>query len=98
MAEIRQVNPEVMNEQGSTLDKLIGEWASSVSEISSLKQELDGMWDGLANDSFNARWENDLNKYNQLQVTMESYRRAISEAVANYESTELEIKTIVESN
>lgn len=98
MAEIKQVNPEVMTEQGNKLDSLIGEWASSVSEIESLKQELDGMWDGLANDQFNVRWEGDLAKYNKLQVTMESYRRAISEAVTNYENYENQINSIVESN
>lgn len=95
MAEIRQVNPEVMNEQANVLDQLIGEWSEAVKSVTSLKQELDGMWDGLANDSFNARWEEDLNKYNNLQVVLESYRRAIIEAADKYEAYENEINATV---
>lgn len=98
MAEIRQVNPEVMSEQGQILERLIGDWANSVSEVTSMKQELDAMWDGLANDEFNMRWERDLTKYNQLQTTMESYRRAVAEAVSKYEEYEQQIKSVVESN
>ena len=95
MAVIRQVNPEMMNEQASALDKLIGSWSESVNEITRLKDELDGMWDGLANSSFNARWTEDLNKYNQLTVTLDNYRRAIIEAAGKYADYEQEIHNIV---
>lgn len=98
MAEIRKVNPEEMNNQAGTLDNLIGNWSDSVNEITSLKQELDAMWDGLANDTFNARWEQDLHKYNSLQVTLDNYRRTILKAVAQYEAYETEIAAIVKDN
>ena len=98
MAEIRKVDPAVMTDQANKLDSLTGQWSDSVREITQLKQELDGMWDGLANDQFNARWENDLNKYNNLQVVLESYRRAIQDAVAKYEDYENEIAGIVKDN
>lgn len=95
MAEIRKVDPEVMTEQATTLDNLTGQWSDSVRDITNLKQELDAMWDGLANDQFNTRWEEDLNKYNSLLVVLESYRRAIQEAVTKYEVYEQEIASIV---
>lgn len=98
MAEIRKVDPEVMENQATTLDNIIGEWSTQVKNITSLKQELDGMWDGLANDSFNARWENDLQKYNSLQLVLEDYRRAIIEAVTKYATYEQEINAIVKDN
>lgn len=98
MAEIRKVDPEVMSDQAALLDNLTGQWSDSVRDITSLKQELDAMWDGLANDQFNARWENDLTKYNNLSLVLESYRRAIQEAVAKYEAYEQEIATIVKDN
>ncbi|MGN0692574.1 MAG: WXG100 family type VII secretion target [Oscillospiraceae bacterium] len=97
MAELRQVNPDEMNTQAQALDQIIGDWEDSVREITSLKQELDGMWDGLANDSFNERWENDLNKYNSLSLVMEDYRRAVVDAAKKYEQYEQEIKGIVEN-
>ncbi len=98
MAEIRKVDPEVMTEQATTLDNLTGQWSDSVRDITNLKQELDAMWDGLANDQFNTRWEEDLNKYNSLLVVLESYRRAIQEAVTKYEAYEQEIANIVKDN
>lgn len=98
MAEIRKVNPEIMSEQAKVLDNLIGEWSDSVREITALKVELDDMWDGLANDQFNARWENDLNKYNNLLVVLESYRRAVENAVSQYEAYENDIAAIVREN
>lgn len=98
MAEIRKVDPEVMTEQANTLDSLTGQWSDSVRDITALKEELDGMWDGLANDQFNVRWDEDLNKYNSLTVVIESYRRALQEAVAKYEAYEQEITNIVREN
>ena len=98
MAEIRKVNPEIMSEQAKVPDNLIGEWSDSVREITALKVELDDMWDGLANDQFNARWENDLNKYNNLLVVLESYRRAVENAVSQYEAYENDIAAIVREN
>ncbi len=98
MAEIRKVDPEAMTQQANTLDNLTGQWSDSIREITGLKQELDAMWDGLANDQFNARWEEDLNKYNSLTVVLESYRRTIEEAVKKYEEYEQEIAGIVREN
>ena len=95
MAEIRQVEPEVLRSAASTMDNLIGQWAEAVQKITSLKEGLDSMWDGLANDQFNQRWENDLNKYNRLQVILESFRRAIIEAAEKYEQYEQDIANVV---
>ena len=98
MAEIRKVDPEVMINQAKTIDGLIGQWSEAVRAITALKDELDVMWDGLANDQFNLRWQEDLNKYNSLSVVLESYRRAIEEAVTKYETYEEEIAAIVKEN
>lgn len=98
MAEIRQVEPEMLRNAAATLDNLIGQWAEAVQKITQLKEALDGMWDGLANDQFNARWEEDLNRYARLQVVLEAFRRAIQEAAEKYEAYEQEIANIVKDN
>lgn len=95
MAEIRQVEPEVLRSAASTMDNLIGQWAEAVQKITALKEALDAMWDGLANDQFNQRWEDDLKKYDKLQVILESFRRAILEAAEKYEQYEQEIANVV---
>lgn len=98
MAEIRKVDPEVMSEQAVKLDGLKESWIDSVNAITSLKESLDAMWDGLANDQFNARWEDDLKKYTKLTEVLESYIAALNEAVAKYEAYEQEIANIVKEN
>lgn len=95
MSEIRKVDLEEMSNQAKTLDTLAGKWNLAVGDITKLKQELDDMWDGLANSSFNMRWENDLNKYNSLLTVIENYRNAIADAVSKYSAGENEIASIV---
>ena len=95
MSEIRKVDLEEMSNQAKTLDTLAGNWNQAVGDITKLKQELDDMWDGLANSSFNMRWENDLNKYNSLLTVIENYRNAIADAVSKYSAVENEIASIV---
>jgi WXG100 family type VII secretion target len=95
MAEIRKVDPEVMSTQANTLDGIKGNWQSAVSAITALKESLDAMWDGLANDQFNQRWTEDLKKYDKLTEVLESYITAIKDAVSKYESYEQEIANIV---
>lgn len=97
MAVINRVDPEIMKSQADVFDNLIGEWNNEVLGISRLKSELDEMWDGLANDTFNNRWENDLNKFNQLLSVLVSYRQAIAEAATKYEAYEAEIASNVKN-
>lgn len=98
MAEIRKVVLNEMEEHAKKLDSLIGEWADAVNQITKLVEDLNTMWDGLANDSFNARWAEDLVKYGKLQLVMEEYRRAITDAMTKYAEYEQEIDNIVKTN
>lgn len=98
MAEIRNVETEVMFNEVNNLDNLIGEWNNCVQTIDRYKVELDAMWDGLANDQFNARWVDDLNRYNKLASVLEEYRRAVKHAAEQYEQYEADIAAIVKDN
>lgn len=98
MAEIRRVDPEVMSEQAVKLTETRESWLDSISAITALKEALDAMWDGLANDQFNVRWEEDLKKYTKLAEVLASYIAAINEAVSKYETYEQEIAEIVKKN
>ena len=60
-----------------------------------LQQEMDAMWDGTANDSFNQNFQGDLQKFNALTNLMQEYVVAIKTAANNYISGEEEVKSIV---
>ena len=78
------VKPEEMNTVASNIENKISEW-----------QEMDAMWDGTANDSFNQNFQGDLQKFNALTNLMQEYVVAIKTAANNYISGEEEVKSIV---
>ena len=60
-------------------------------------EELDAMWDGDANEAFNALVTEDKPKFERLAQMMETYKTAIDTAASKYDSGEAEVKNIVSS-
>jgi len=89
------VTPEQMNAVATELQGKISEWESAVQKINTLVSEMDVMWDGNANDSFNAKFQEDQTKFTQLQQIMGEYTVAINTAARNYVEAEEQIKCIV---
>ena len=58
------VKPEEMNTVASNIENKISEWQAAVQKLYTLQQEMDAMWDGTANDSFNQNFQGDLQKFN----------------------------------
>lgn len=58
-------------------------------------EELDAMWDGDANEAFNALVTEDKPKFERLAQMMETYKTAIDTAASKYDSGEAEVKNIV---
>lgn len=94
MAEIK-VTTEGMRNAASEFNAKMGEWEGMVNQIWSLLADLDAMWDGDANDAFNALIDEDKPKFEKLYMMMETYKDAIATAAQKYEEGEEEIKTIV---
>ena len=80
MAEIKRVIPEEMMSKAQSISTKIEEWNQKVNNIYKLQAELDGMWDGNANDTFNAQWNEDRTKYNTLTQVMQEYCHAVVKA------------------
>ena len=59
--------------------------------------ELDAMWDGDANDTFNAMIEEDKPKFTRLEEMMNLYKDAITKAAGKYEEAEGEVSQIVKT-
>lgn len=93
--EILYVKPEEMNTVASNIENKISEWQAAVQKLYTLQQEMDAMWDGTANDSFNQNFQGDLQKFNALTNLMQEYVVAIKTAANNYISGEEEVKSIV---
>ena len=89
------VKPEEMNTVASNIENKISEWQAAVQKLYTLQQEMDAMWDGTANDSFNQNFQGDLQKFNALTNLMQEYVVAIKTAANNYISGEEEVKSIV---
>ena len=94
MASI-QVTPELMRDTSRQVDSIITEWDGAVRKIYQLVEQMDAMWDGLGNDSFNIVFQNDRPKYNNLNILMADYSRAIVSAANLYDKGEQDVKDIV---
>ena len=87
--EIR-VNTDNMRSTATVFQEKINDWNSLVQQLWSLMEELDAMWDGDANEAFNALVTEDKPKFERLAQMMETYT-----AASKYESGEAEVKNIV---
>ena len=95
MAEIKRVIPEEMMSKAQSISTKIEEWNQKVNNIYKLQAELDGMWDGNANDTFNAQWNEDRTKYNTLTQVMQEYCQAVVKAAQLYAEREQEVVNIL---
>lgn len=92
--EIR-VNTDNMRSTATVFQEKINDWNSLVQQLWSLMEELDAMWDGDANEVFNALVTEDKPKFERLAQMMETYKTAIDTAASKYDSGEAEVKNIV---
>lgn len=89
------VTPETMATIAGDIDNKIVEWNEAVQKIYKLKEEMDAMWDGTANDTFNNMFAEDAPKFNNLAELMQEYASAIRTAANKYIQGEEEVKNIV---
>jgi len=94
MAKI-ELSTEMMRQAATDFAGKIGDWSSMKDEIWALLGELDAMWDGDANEAFNALIAEDEPKFARLLEMMETYKEAINTAAQKYDDGESEVKTIV---
>lgn len=92
--EIR-VNTDNMRSTATVFQEKINDWNSLVQQLWSLMEELDAMWDGDANEAFNALVTEDKPKFERLAQMMETYKTTIDTAASKYDSGEAEVKNIV---
>ena len=89
------VTPQTMNTIANDIENKINDWTDAVQKIYKLKDEMDAMWDGTANDTFNNMFAEDAPKFNNLAKLMQEYSTAIKTAANKYILGEEEVKGIV---
>ena len=94
MREIK-VNTENMKATAKAFRDKIDEWNGLVDQLWTLTGELNGMWEGDANVSFNEMVDADRPRFERLVGMMETYQQAIESAATQYEDGEAEVKNIV---
>ncbi len=94
MAEIRVTTDGMRNAADEFATKM-EDWESQVNQIWAYLGELDIMWDGDANEAFNALITEDKPKFYRLYEMMQTYKNAIVTAAQKYDDGEAEVKTIV---
>ena len=97
MSQITRVSPQEMLSTAKRLEDAVSRWQQNVNEIYALQSELDYMWDGNANSTFNRQWEEDRAKYNKLAAMMTEYKSAIEAAAKLYQQKESEVVQIMNS-
>ena len=78
------VTPQTMNTIANDIENKINDWTDAVQKIYKLKDEMDAMWDGTANDTFNNMFAEDAPKFNNLAKLMQEYSTAIKTAANKY--------------
>ena len=89
------VDTEAMRRTAGEFEQEIGYWHDLVDQIWRAMTDLDAMWDGDANEAFNALVTEDKPKFERLAQMMETYKTAIDTAASKYDSGEAEVKNIV---
>ena len=72
------VDTEAMRRTAGEFEQEIGYWHDLVDQIWRAMTDLDAMWDGDANDTFNAMIEEDKPKFTRLEEMMNLYKDAIT--------------------
>ena len=89
------VTPQTMISLAEGIEDKIDERNNSVTAIYRLNDEMDAMWDGTANDTFNQMFQEDSTKFKSLSQVMQEYATAIKTAANKYIQSEDEVKGIV---
>lgn len=90
-----KVTPEYMITIAGDMDRKISEWQYAIQRIYMLNEEMDAMWDGSANDSFNQVFAEERVKFQRLTEIMQEYSGMVRTAANNYIQGEEEIRQIV---
>jgi len=95
MAQQIHVTPELMRTTARQVQSNVDDWRAAVEQIYNHVREMDAMWDGLGNDSFNKVFSGERPNFDNLNTLMTEYCNAVIRAAEAYDRGEEEIRGIV---
>ena len=87
MAEIK-VNAAQVKAAADKLRALNKSFKSETENLVQSQQTLNGMWDGEANDKFNAAFSQDKGKMDQFHQAIERFASTLEQIAQNYDNAE----------
>ncbi len=89
------VNTETLRSQVESLRTEIGQAESEMNQMYDAVQELDGMWDGPANEAFKTQFMNDKEFMEELCKTVREIIDSMDNARTEYESCENTVRQLI---
>ena len=93
-----KVDTQQMRNIADNVQELAGQYVEKVGELYGVGEELDRMWDGDANDSFNTQMGKDKDIFDKLNSVICSYVRNIRDNAAEYDRSEFEAGQTLKTN
>lgn len=90
-----EITPSMMISIANDIKGKMEEWNACVQQIYTLHAEMDAMWEGAANDAFNAMFAEDKQKFTKLYQMMNEYQSAIITIANEYKSADQTAKETV---
>lgn len=87
MAEIKVTSGE-LRAKAAELRQTNSQFKKAVEDMTSSEQQLMGMWDGEAKDTFHQAYNSDVQQMNTFYQTIEQYCQTLEQAATQYENTE----------
>ena len=87
MAEIK-VNAMQLKNVAGQLNQLNQQFKKEINDLNTCQQKLNSMWDGEANEKFNAAYRTDSQKMTTFAQTIDKYIQTLEQIAANYQKAE----------
>lgn len=96
MAEIKVISGE-LRAKAAELRQTNSQFKKAVEDMTSSEQQLMGMWDGEAKDTFHQAYNSDVQQMNTFYQAIEQYCQTLEQAATQYENTEKKNQNIASS-
>lgn len=93
-----QIKSDLLVAAADAIESQLATYENQVGELYTLGTSLDSMWDGDANESFNAQMSTDRPKFDNLCTQMKQYVKFLRDTAQNYEASEQSALNIVSTN